>query len=95
MTIRHGGVDHEVTCDLLVLADGRLSGNAARVGAQPYQMMPSPWFSMLAYYEDLPLRSDRGYFSLGKGSVLIGTPSSPRQWLHLDGHRTRPAIGWG
>lgn len=78
--IRHDGVDHEVSCELLVLADGRRSRNAARVDAQPYQVVPSQWFSMLAYHEDLPLRPDRGYFWLSNGSVLIGTPCGPSQW---------------
>lgn len=98
-TIRHDGVEHEVTCELLVLADGRLSRSAELVGAQPYRVVPSPWFSLLAYHEGLPLRSDRGYFSFRTGSALIGTPSGPGQWcisaaVHqrsIDANGHRPA----
>lgn len=79
-TIRHDGADHDVTCELLVLADGRRSRGAALVDARPYRVVPSPWFSLLVYHEGLPLRSDRGYFSLQDGHVLIGTPSGPDQW---------------
>ena len=53
VTVRHQGVDHAVSCDLLVLADGRLSRNADRVGAVPYQVIPSPWVALLAYFADL------------------------------------------
>ena len=65
-----------MTCDLLVLADGRLSRNAERVGASAYRVVESPWFALLAYYENLPLPTDRSYFSL-----------QDRQRAHLD----RPA----
>ena len=80
VTVRHRGADHQVSCDLLVLADGRLSRNADRLGAQPYQVVPSPWVALLAYFADLPLRSDRGYFSSQPGSLAISTPCGPRQW---------------
>ncbi len=80
VTVRAGGVDHQVSCDLLVLADGRLSRNADRLGAEPYRVVPSPWVALLAYYQDLPLRSDRGYFSSQPGSLAISTPCGPRQW---------------
>jgi 2-polyprenyl-6-methoxyphenol hydroxylase-like FAD-dependent oxidoreductase len=79
-TVRHDGVDHAVSCDLLVLADGRLSRNADRLGAEPYQVVPSPWVALLAYFADLPLRSDRGYFSSQPGSLAISTPCGPGQW---------------
>ena len=79
-TVRHEGLDHQVSCDLLVLADGRLSRNADRLGAEPYQVVPSPWVALLAYFADLPLRSDRGYFSSQPGSLAISTPCGPRQW---------------
>jgi 2-polyprenyl-6-methoxyphenol hydroxylase-like FAD-dependent oxidoreductase len=80
VTIRQDGVDHAVSCDLLVLADGRLSRNADRLGAEPYQVVPSPWVALLAYFADLPLRSDRGYFSSQPGSLAISTPCGPGQW---------------
>ncbi|MDQ1742258.1 MAG: hypothetical protein QOE23_597 [Pseudonocardiales bacterium] len=80
VTVRAGGVDHQVSCDLLVLADGRLSRNADRLGAEPYRVVPSPWVALLAYYQDLPLRPDRGYFSSQPGSLAISTPCGPRQW---------------
>jgi 2-polyprenyl-6-methoxyphenol hydroxylase-like FAD-dependent oxidoreductase len=80
VTVRHDGVDQTVSCDLLVLADGRLSRNADRLGAEPYRVVPSPWVALLAYFADLPLRSDRGYFSSQPGSLAISTPCGPRQW---------------
>lgn len=80
VTVRQGGVDRQVGCDLLVLADGRLSRNADRLGAEPYRVVPSPWVALLAYWEDLPLRPDRGYFSSQPGSLAISTPCGPRQW---------------
>jgi 2-polyprenyl-6-methoxyphenol hydroxylase-like FAD-dependent oxidoreductase len=80
VTVRHQGVEHAVSCDLLVLADGRLSRNADRVGAVPYQVIPSPWVAMLAYFADLPLPSDRGYIHLERDNVAISTPCGPRQW---------------
>lgn len=87
-TIRHRDIDHEVTCDLLVLADGRLSRNAEKVGAFAYRDILSPWFALLAYYEDLPLPPDRGYFSLQGDSVMISTPCGDRQWcVALDMHQ--------
>jgi 2-polyprenyl-6-methoxyphenol hydroxylase-like FAD-dependent oxidoreductase len=99
VTVHHDGVDRHVGCDLLVLADGRRSRGAALVDATPYREVPSPWFSLLVYHEGLPLRSDRGYFSLQDGHVLIGTPSGPDQWcvsaaLHqrlIDGAGRTPA----
>ncbi|SCL14499.1 2-polyprenyl-6-methoxyphenol hydroxylase [Micromonospora nigra] len=88
-TVRHGGVDIEVTCDLLVLADGRLSRNAERVGAGAYRVVESPWFALLAYYENLPLPTDRSYFSLQDRSVLISTPCGDKQWcVALDLHQS-------
>ena len=88
VTIRHLGQDHKVDCDLLVLADGRLSRNADRVGALPYQVVPSPWVAMLAYFADLPLPPDRGYFSLQDNSVAIATPCGERQWcISTDMHQ--------
>jgi 2-polyprenyl-6-methoxyphenol hydroxylase-like FAD-dependent oxidoreductase len=88
VTIRHLGRDHTVGCDLLVLADGRLSRNADRVGALPYQVVPSPWVAMLAYFADLPLPPDRGYFSLQDNSVAIATPCGKRQWcISTDMHQ--------
>jgi 2-polyprenyl-6-methoxyphenol hydroxylase-like FAD-dependent oxidoreductase len=88
VTVRHQGVDHAVSCDLLVLADGRLSRNADRVGAVPYQVIPSPWVALLAYFADLPLPADRGYFSLLDSSVTISTPCGPRQWcISTDMHQ--------
>jgi 2-polyprenyl-6-methoxyphenol hydroxylase-like FAD-dependent oxidoreductase len=80
VTVRQDGVDHQVSCDLLVLADGRLSRNADRLGAEPYRVVPSPWVALLAYWQDLPLRPDRGYFSSRPGSLAISTPCGPRQW---------------
>ncbi|HET6209671.1 MAG TPA: FAD-dependent monooxygenase [Jatrophihabitans sp.] len=80
VTIRQDGLDHQVSCDLLVLADGRVSRNADRLGAEPYQVVPSPWVAMLAYFADLPLPTDRGYFSLQDNSVAICTPCGPAQW---------------
>ncbi|HEY0166785.1 MAG TPA: FAD-dependent monooxygenase [Jatrophihabitans sp.] len=80
VTVRHQGAEHPVSCDLLVLADGRLSRNADRVGAVPYQVIPSPWVAMLAYFADLPLPSDRGYICLQRDNVAISTPCGPRQW---------------
>jgi 2-polyprenyl-6-methoxyphenol hydroxylase-like FAD-dependent oxidoreductase len=80
LTVRQGEAEHRVSCDLLVLADGRLSRNADVLGAEPYRMVPSPWVAMLAYFADLPLPSDRGYFSLQDNSVAISTPCGPRQW---------------
>lgn len=77
--VRHGGADHAVTCDLLVIAEGRLSRNADRLGAV-YRTVASPWFAMLAYFADLRLPADRGYFSLRDGSILIGTPCGDREW---------------
>ncbi|HEX8092777.1 NAD(P)/FAD-dependent oxidoreductase [Jatrophihabitans sp.] len=80
VTVRQGGADHQVSCDLLVLADGRLSHNADRLGAEPYRVVPSPWVALLAYFADLPLRPDRGYFSSQPGSLAISTPCGPGQW---------------
>ncbi|MBO4206248.1 FAD-dependent oxidoreductase [Micromonospora echinofusca] len=89
VTVRHAGVDREVTCDLLVLADGRLSRNVQRVGATAYQVIESPWFALLAYYENLPLPTDRSYFSLQDRSVLICTPCGDKQWcIALDLHQS-------
>ncbi|HST49974.1 FAD-dependent oxidoreductase [Jatrophihabitans sp.] len=79
-TVRHDGTEHQVSCDLLVLADGRLSRNADRLGAEPYRVIPSPWVALLAYWADLPLPSDRGYFNSQPGSLAISTPCGPRQW---------------
>lgn len=79
-TVRHDGLDHRVSCDLLVLADGRVSRNADRLGAEPYRVIPSPWVALLAYYADLPLRPDRGYFNSQPGSLAISTPCGPGQW---------------
>ncbi len=93
VSIRHGGVDQTISCDLLVLADGRLSRNADRLGALPYRVVPSPWVAMLAYFADLPLPPDRGYFSLtgagqGQYSVAISTPCGDRQWcISTDMHQ--------
>ncbi len=80
VTVRQDGADHQVSCDLLVLADGRLSRNADRLGAEPYQVIPSPWVALLAYWEGLPLRPDRGYFNSQPGSLAISTPCGPGQW---------------
>ncbi|HXP20381.1 MAG TPA: FAD-dependent monooxygenase [Streptosporangiaceae bacterium] len=80
VTVRHRGADIAIGCDLLVLADGRLSRNADRLGALPYRVVPSPWVAMLAYFADLPLPSDRGYFSLTGNSVAIATPCGDRLW---------------
>ncbi|GAB3136657.1 NAD(P)/FAD-dependent oxidoreductase [Micromonospora sonneratiae] len=89
VTIQHGGIDSEVTCDLLILADGRLSRNAERVGATAYRVVESPWFALLAYYENLPLPTDRSYFSLQDRSVLISTPCGDKQWcIALDLHQS-------
>jgi 2-polyprenyl-6-methoxyphenol hydroxylase-like FAD-dependent oxidoreductase len=88
VVVRHDGEDHVLSCDLMVLADGRLSRNADRVGAVPYRVVPSPWVAMLAYYADLPLPADRGYFSLADDSVAICTPCGERQWcLSTDMHQ--------
>ncbi|MFY1594555.1 FAD-dependent oxidoreductase [Micromonospora sp. WMMD737] len=89
VTVRHDAVDSEVTCDLLVLADGRLSRNAERVGAAAYRVVESPWFALLAYYENLPLPTDRSYFSLQDRSVLISTPCGDKQWcVAVDLHQS-------
>jgi 2-polyprenyl-6-methoxyphenol hydroxylase-like FAD-dependent oxidoreductase len=89
VTVRHQDVDHAVSCDLLVLADGRLSRNADRIGAVPYQVIPSPWVAMLAYFADLALPSDRGYFSLQGDSLAIATPCGDRLWcISTDMHQT-------
>ena len=80
VSVRHRDVDQEISCDLLVLADGRLSRNADRLGAEQYQVIASPWVAMLAYYADLPLPSDRGYISLQRDNVAISTPCGDRQW---------------
>ncbi|MEV0392199.1 NAD(P)/FAD-dependent oxidoreductase [Polymorphospora rubra] len=89
VSLRHEGVDRTVTCDLLVLADGRLSRNAERVGAPAYRVVESPWFALLAYYESLPLSTDRSYFSLQDRSVLICTPCGDKQWcVALDLHQS-------
>ncbi|MBB4962614.1 flavin-dependent dehydrogenase [Micromonospora polyrhachis] len=89
VTVRHAGTDHKITCDLLVLADGRLSRNAGRVGAKAYRVVESPWFALLAYYENLPLPTDRSYFSLQDRSVLISTPCGDKQWcIALDRHQS-------
>lgn len=88
VTVRHQETDHAVSCDLLVLADGRLSRNADRIGAVPYRIVPSPWVAMLAYFADLPLPTDRGYFSLQDHSVAISTPCGDRQWcISTDMHQ--------
>lgn len=89
VTIRYNGTDSEVTCDLLVIADGRLSRNAERVGATPYRVINSPWFVVLAYYENLPLPSGRSYYSLQDRSVLICAPCGNKQWcIALDLHQS-------
>lgn len=88
VTVRHRGVDVAIGCDLLVLADGRRSRNADRLGALPYRVVPSPWVAMLAYFADLPLPSDRGYFSLQDNSVTISTPCGDRRWcISADMHQ--------
>jgi 2-polyprenyl-6-methoxyphenol hydroxylase-like FAD-dependent oxidoreductase len=88
VVIRHAGQDQVVSCDLLVLADGRLSRNADRLAATPYLTVPSPWVAMLAYYADLPLPADRGYFAISDDSVTIATPSGPGQWcISTDTHQ--------
>jgi 2-polyprenyl-6-methoxyphenol hydroxylase-like FAD-dependent oxidoreductase len=88
VTVRCESSEHQVTCDLLVLADGRLSRNADVLGAEPYQVVPSPWVAMLAYYEGLTLPPDRGYFSLRDDSVMIATPCGDRQWcVSTDTHQ--------
>jgi 2-polyprenyl-6-methoxyphenol hydroxylase-like FAD-dependent oxidoreductase len=89
VTVRYRGVDSQLTCDLLVLADGRLSRTVARVGATAYGVLESPWFALLAYYENLPLPADRSYFSLQDRSVIICTPCGDRQWcISLDVHQS-------
>lgn len=80
VTVRQDGVEHQVSCDLLVLADGRLSRNADRLGAEPYRVVPSPWVALLAYWQGLPLRPDRGYFASQPGSLAISTPCGPGLW---------------
>lgn len=89
VTVRQGGVDTAITCDLLVVADGRLSRNAERVAAPTYRVVDSPWFALLAYYENLPLPADRSYFSLQDRSVMISTPCGDKQWcIALDLHQS-------
>lgn len=89
VTVRHRCVDTRLTCDLLVLADGRLSRTVGLVGATAYRVLESPWFALLAYYEDLPLPTDRSYFSLQDRSVIICTPCGDRQWcIALDVHQS-------
>jgi 2-polyprenyl-6-methoxyphenol hydroxylase-like FAD-dependent oxidoreductase len=89
VTVRRGAADHAVTCDLLVLADGRRSRNAERLAAAAYRSLRSPWIALLAYYEDLPLPADRGYFSLREGSIAISTPCGKDVWcISTDMHRT-------
>jgi flavin-dependent dehydrogenase len=86
--VRFGGADHAVSYDLLVLADGRLSRNAADLGAEPYRVVPSPWVAMLAYYADLPLAPDRGYYRVLDHSVTIATPCGDRRWcVSTDTHQ--------
>ncbi|GAB1646520.1 NAD(P)/FAD-dependent oxidoreductase [Krasilnikovia sp. MM14-A1259] len=90
-TVRTADGDQPVTSDLLVLADGRRSRNATDLGAQPYRTVRSPWAAMLAYYEDLPLPTDRAYFSMGGASILIATPCGKNQWciasdVHFEVH---------
>jgi len=88
VTVRHGGVENTIGCDLLVLADGRLSRNADRLDALSYRVVRSPWVPMLAYFADLPLPPDRGYFSLQDNSVAIATPCGDRQWcISADMHQ--------
>ncbi len=77
---RRQGTEHEVRCDLVVFADGRTSRNADRVGAVPYQVIPSPWTGLLSYYRDLPLPDDRIHYSRQPGSMLIVTPCGPALW---------------
>ncbi len=89
VVIRHAGQDQLVSCDLLVLADGRLSRNADRLAAATYLTVPSPWVAMLAYYGDLPLAADRGYFAISDDSVTIATPCGPGQWcISTDTHQS-------
>lgn len=88
VTVRYQGIDRRISCDLLVLADGRRSRLPARLGATAYRVVESPWFALLAYYEDLPLPTDRSYFSLQDRSVVICTPCGDRQWcISLDVHQ--------
>ena len=77
---RRQGTEHEVRCDLVVLADGRTSRNADRVGAVPYLTIASPWTGLLSYYRDLPLPDDRIRYSRQAGSMVIVTPCGPALW---------------
>lgn len=89
VVVRHAGIDTRFTCDLLVIADGRLSRTASRVGAAQYRVVDSPWLVVLAYYRDLSLPPDRSYYSLQDRSVLICAPCGDRQWcIALDVHQS-------
>jgi flavin-dependent dehydrogenase len=74
------GVRREARCDLLVLADGRVSRNADRLGAVPYLSTPSPWSAFVGYCDGLGLPADHGYYSRQPGTMLVVLPCGPSQW---------------
>lgn len=99
VTYLHGGTVHEVRCDLVVFADGRVSRNADRLGAQPYATLPSPWAALLYYCENVGLPAKRSYYSRQPGSVVVVVPTGPTTWcvsasVHQDLVRRsgRPAV---
>lgn len=78
--VSHQGRSQDVTADLVVFADGRLSRNVARIGAGTYAELTSPWTALLGYFADLPLPADRVFYARQPGSMLIVTPCGPALW---------------
>lgn len=74
------GARRQARCGLLVLADGRVSRNADRLGAPPYMSNPSPWSSFVYYAGGLGLPPDHGYYSRQPGAMTVVLPCGPAQW---------------
>lgn len=74
------GTELDVPATLVVFADGRVSPNASRVGAQVYRNVASPWTALLSYHTGLGLPPDRVWYSRQAGSMLIVTPTGVDQW---------------
>ncbi|MFI0723493.1 NAD(P)/FAD-dependent oxidoreductase [Streptomyces sp. NPDC021224] len=77
---RDGRTARQALCDLVVLADGRVSRNADRLGAAPYATVPSPWTSLLHYCGPLELDAGRGYYSRQPGAMVVVVPCGPDSW---------------